>query len=60
MIEEGEHTQNSVKGKKIVPSLFGKDATYKIWRNKLYTQKIVSGVPKNEQGITVLLESIRQ
>ena len=37
MIEEGEHTQNSVKGKKIVPPLFRKDVTYKIGRNKLYT-----------------------
>lgn len=38
--------------------LIGKDVTYEVQRNKLDMQKIVSGVPKDEQGMIVLLQSI--
>lgn len=44
--------------KKVAPTLFEKSATYKVWRNKLDMWKTVSEVPKDEQGISVLLKSI--
>ena len=46
-----------VKSNPVALPLFRKEATFKVWRNKLFLRKIFSAVSKDEQSITVLLQS---
>ena len=44
--------------KKSAPPRFRNDVPYKVWKNKLSMWTLVTAVPKREQAIIVLLESL--
>ena len=44
--------------KRVVPPIFSNDVTYKFWKNRIEMWTVISGVPQNEQGILVLLQSL--
>ena len=43
---------------KRTPPVFQEDMVYKTWKNKLNMWQIITLVPKKEQGIVVLLDSL--
>ena len=44
--------------KRVAPSIFSNNVTYKIWKNRTEMWTVICGVPQNEQGILVLLQSL--
>ena len=50
--------RNTVSGRKLALQIFSKDVNYKVCKNKLDLWKIVCSIPRKEQGITILLQSI--
>ena len=47
-----------MSGRKLAPPIFSKEVNDKVWKNKLEMWKIVCGIPIQEQGIIVLLQSL--
>ena len=47
-----------MSGRKLAPPIYSKNVNYKVWKNKLDMWKIVCVIPRKEQGIIVLLQSI--
>ena len=50
--------RNTVSGRKLALQIFSKDVNYKVCKNKLDLWKKVCSIPRKEQGITILLQSI--
>ena len=44
--------------KKVVPPIFWNDVSYKFSKSRTQMWEVVCGTPKDEQGITVLLQSL--
>ena len=44
--------------KRVAPLIFLNDVTYKFWKNRTEMWTVLCGVPQNEQGILVLLQSL--
>ena len=43
---------------RVTPLIFSNGVTYKFWTNRIEMWTVISGVPQNEQGILVLLQSL--
>ena len=44
--------------KKVVQPIFSNDVMYKFWKNRIEMCTVKCGVPQNEKGILVLLQSL--
>ena len=45
--------------KRVAPPIFSNDVTYKFWKNRIDVSTVICGVPQNEQGILLLLQSLK-
>ena len=44
--------------KRVSPPIFSNDVTQKFWKNRIEMWTVICGVPQNEQGILLLLQSL--
>ena len=45
--------------KRTAPPIFSNDVTYKFWKNRIEVSTVICGVPRNERGILLLLQSLK-
>ena len=57
-LQRVKQNRNTMSGRKLAPPIYSKNVNYKVWKNKLDMWKIVCVIPRKEQGIIVLLQSI--
>ena len=44
--------------KRVAPPIFSNDVTHKFQKNRIEIWTVICGVPQNEQGILLLLQSL--